>query len=469
MKIAFMHYHLKPGGVTTVLKQQVQALPEDWQSLAIAGFIPEAPFPAEVVQIPQLDYSDNYQKTFDPVAAAKAILGAIQSRFNGPCDVLHVHNATLAKNRYFLKILAALQDRGVKLLLQIHDFAEDGRPRTYFDDAYPADCHYGVINSRDRDILLKAGLKPDGLHLMTNMVDDPGFSPTTPGQNSLVLYPIRAIRRKNLGEAILLSLFFSSGKTLGITLPPNSPIDFKSYRGWKVFVQKQGLSVVFDLGLKNDFKALVASADFLITTSISEGFGFSFVEPWLFEKLLWGRRLPEICRDFESRGIDLAHLYNGLAVPIDWIGRHQFYQRWQQCVLNAGAFLRFPIDRAHMQAAFSAMTQNAVIDFGLLDEFFQKRVILDLLSDRQHRQKLIRLNPWLAAPGRVPDKLSLIKQNRRAVLKGYNQSVYRRRLINIYQKVSWNDIRQSIDKKVLLAEFLNLRRFSLLKWGDYLE
>jgi hypothetical protein len=58
-----------------------------------------------------------------------------------------------------IKILKSLQKRGVNLFLQIHDFAEDGRPFDYFADEYPADCHNGVINQRDYEILLAAGLK----------------------------------------------------------------------------------------------------------------------------------------------------------------------------------------------------------------------------------------------------------------------------------------------------------------------
>lgn len=59
----------------------------------------------------------------------------------------------------------------MKLFLQLHDFAEDGRPLAYFPDEYVPDCHYGVINSRDYSIFLKAGFKKDGLHKIFNIVD----------------------------------------------------------------------------------------------------------------------------------------------------------------------------------------------------------------------------------------------------------------------------------------------------------
>jgi len=173
MKIAYLHYHLKTGGVTTVLKQQLAALARQTEPLVITGHPPPTPLEAATVHIPEVGYSNDFAGSIKPVPVARKILKAIRSNFNGPCDLLHVHNPTLAKNRHFLAILKLLQQEGLNLLLQIHDFAEDGRPLAYFSDSYPADCHYGVINRRDYQILLKSGLKQDGLHLMENTVTVP--------------------------------------------------------------------------------------------------------------------------------------------------------------------------------------------------------------------------------------------------------------------------------------------------------
>ena len=37
MKIAFLHYHLQPCGVTTVINQQIDALKDSCETLIIAG------------------------------------------------------------------------------------------------------------------------------------------------------------------------------------------------------------------------------------------------------------------------------------------------------------------------------------------------------------------------------------------------------------------------------------------------
>ncbi|MEA3280553.1 MAG: glycosyltransferase family 1 protein, partial [Thermodesulfobacteriota bacterium] len=205
MKIAYIHYHLKTGGVTTVLRQQIEAVKNSCEPLVITGDPPESPFPADFVHIPGLAYHDgSSEKVFKPENVAEAITAAIYSRWKDGCDILHVHNPTLAKNINFLKILKELQKRKINLFLQIHDFAEDGRPSAYFREEYLSDCHYGVINSRDYNILIEAGLKKGGLHKIFNTIKPFDLKQKNPVSKEYVLYPIRAIRRKNIGEAILL-------------------------------------------------------------------------------------------------------------------------------------------------------------------------------------------------------------------------------------------------------------------------
>ena len=80
---------------------------------------------------------------------------------------------------------------------------------------------------------------------------------------------------------------------------------------------------------------------------------------------------------------------------------------------------------------------------------------------------MIRINPFLAAPGTVCDKNDLIENNKQAILKSYSPDLYGNKLLKIYRKVSTTPIKQKIDKTVLVSSFLNLEKFSLLKWSDY--
>ena len=470
MKIAFIHYHLKTGGVTTVLKQQVEAIREECEVLVLSGELPGESFPADSVYIPGLGYDSQSQKIYQPEKVADDIIKAVFSKWKNGCDILHVHNPMLAKNINLLKILKALQKRGIKLFLQIHDFAEDGRPLSYFSEEYVSDCHYGVINSRDYNILLKAGLKKQGLHKIFNAIKPINFDKKKFNPKNYVLYPIRAIRRKNIGEAILLSLFFQNNETLVITLPPNSMSDIISYVGWKNFVKENNLNVEFEAGLKNDFSELVLSARFIITTSITEGFGFSFLESWTAKKILCGRKLPDICHDFEKNGIALDHLYDRLLVPLEWIGKDKFYEVWKACILRNCSLFDFKINEQEIQKSFTKITGNNDIDFGLLYEPFQKQIISHVLSNKNNANKLIKLNPYLALPlNNLLNNKELIQNNMNAVLNNYNKTTYKKNLLKIYSKIINNPIHQRLDKNILLSEFINLKQFSLLKWNDYVE
>lgn len=470
MKIAYIHYHLKTGGVTTVLRQQIEAVKNSCEALVITGSPPESPFPADFVYIPGLGYYDGLSKNeFKPEDIAESIAAAIFSKWKDGCDILHVHNPTLAKNINFLKILKELQKRKIRLFLQIHDFAEDGRPAAYFREKYLSDCHYGVINSRDYNILIEAGLKKEGLHKIFNTINPFDIKEKDADPKEYVLYPIRAIRRKNIGEAILLSRFFRNNADLVITQPPNSPADIISYKGWKKYVKDKNLNVEFEAGLKKDFKELVYSAGFLITTSITEGFGFSFLEPWTANKILCGRKLADICYDFEQRGIKLDHLYTKLLVPIKWIGKENLYEKLKSSILKAGSLFNYSLSRDNIDRFYAAVTKNNNIDFGLLDEAFQKQVLSRILSGKKERDRLIMLNPYISHLGDLPNKDKLIQENRKAVLDNYNKKIYKETLLKIYSRVIKKPVCQSIDKNILLSEFLNPNNFSLLKWSDYVE
>jgi hypothetical protein len=466
MKIAFMHYHLKTGGVTTVLKQQVEAVSDSNDVLVLTGEFPESPFGADIQYIPGLGYDSLAEKIHAPDDVAGAIINAILSKWKNGCDLLHVHNPTLAKNKNFIKILKHLKKKNIRLFLQIHDFAEDGRPHLYFPDEYVPDCHYGVINSRDYGILLDAGLQKEGLHIIPNTVTPFNIKSEDTTAEKRVVYPIRALRRKNIGEAILLSMFFKNEESLAITLPPNSAPDIKRYMAWKEFVKAKNLNVVFDEGLTHEFKALILASHFLITTSISEGFGFSFLEPWTAKKFLWGRKLTPICGDFEKNGINLEHLYTHLLVPVEWIDKTIFYEKWTSCIIKSCELFNVHLDQEKIDNAFEKMIKNGAIDFGLLDESFQKQIINRLLSNKKNTNRLVRLNPFLSHPGDIADRENLIQNNMHAVLNQYNKARYREILIEIYARVLKDTVRQRIDKHFLVKAFLNPDAFSLLKWSD---
>ncbi len=470
MRVAFIHYHLNPGGVTTVIRQQVAAIRNmGGETVVFTGLSAPPHFPAETIQIPGLGYHRDEISAPSAERIAAHIASEVIKRWPEGCDLLHVHNPILAKNIRFPAILDELQQKDFRLLLQIHDFAEDGRPDAYFRNPYPRDCHYIAINSRDYSILLEAGLKKEGLHLLPNMVSPLETPPAKPPKTPFCLYPVRAIRRKNIGEAVLLSLFFRPGLQLAVTLPPRSPDGIGAYQDWRRFVETHQLPVGFDAGLTGDFPKLAAGAEFFVTTSITEGFGFSFLEPWTAGKSLLGRKLADICIDFETRGIALDDLYTRLRVPTDWFDHKAYLHAWRSAVEKACNRYACSIPSSTVREAEARMTRSTETDFGLLNEKLQKEVLRLLLKDPGKMNVLKRLNPFLEQMAGPWLSRERIQQNREIVLSDYGAAKYADTLQTIYSRVSDVTVSHGILKEVLLSRFLNLERLSLLKWGEYVR
>ncbi len=469
MNIVYMHMHLKSGGVSTVISQQAGAVSDYCRVLVATGDDPPMDFSMPHVKIEGLGYDDPDFPERDPAPyqTAKAVADAIYDRWPEGCDIIHVHNPLIGKNSRLIAILDHLKAMGFTLFLQIHDFPEDGRPGSYHQTReYPSDCHYGAINARDCRFLEISGLTPEGVHELFNMVAPIDTSNLQGEAIPSVLYPVRGIRRKNIGEALLLSLYFPDDTPLAITLPPNSPLDWTVYKEWITYAGKKGLNVLFEASSLYDFRALVANARYLITTSITEGFGFAFLEPWTAGKILMGRKLPDICRDFEERGIALDHLYESLPVPEGWIDRGEFEQQWKQCLRDTFARYGADIDESSVSEGFERIIQKGAVDFSVLNEPLQQKVLDRLIGDRSAYRSFERFNPVLSRFRTLPAFPRVVSSNCSAIQNQYNRKAYRDRLMDTYKKVLREAVRHKIDKSVLLRQFLRPDNFSLMKWCD---
>lgn len=450
-----------------MIRDQIRSLKSpETDFLVLSGDTPARPFPADTARIPELAYDRDVPGTPEPESISDAILNAIHRQWAGGADIIHVHNPTLAKNRLLQAVLKLLQRKGGRLLCQIHDFAEDGRPDVFFTEPYVKDCHYTAINPRDRQLLIAAGLDPRGCHLLPNAVSPVPPPASTVAAGDTILYPVRAIRRKNIGEAILLSLWLPPGRRLAVTLPPNSPKDIAAYEDWRAFVARRRLDVSFEAGLAADFSALMNGCRYVLTTSINEGFGFCFLEAWINGKALWGRSLPHICRGFVQNGLRLDHLYRRLKVPLDWLEVPVLKQAWQKAMVIAMNRFHGAGSPETAAEAWETVSAGGRIDFGCLDESFQRAVIRRLIDGKHARKRLVEDNPFLLRFGPPQAPEALIAHNRSVVETHYSPRQYGRRLKNIYHRVIDTPVHHQIDKQILARAFLVPQDFSLLKWGS---
>lgn len=463
-RIAIVHFHFRRGGVTRVVESAVRALEAFGARIVVLSGEPtDSSVLAEYLEVVQgLGYDDSFSESGSE-SLRENLESAAKRRLGAAPDVWHIHNHSLGKNLNFIPLLNVWSATGEKLLLQIHDFAEDGRPANYravrkaglVSSLYPQ-AHYAVLNGRDRAVLTAAGCRQ--IHDLPNPVD--GFDlplgepKATPER---ILYLTRAIRRKNIGELIYWSVGAPEGTRFATSLAPDNPAEQARYGKWEHFVEEWELPVDLNHGGKNDhsLEALLTEADALITTSVAEGFGLSFLEPWLAGLPVVGRNLPEITSDFESVGIGLAHMYEAVKVELNQFDFEGFRQRREMEWVKYNEAYGRCVEPAPVQGMIGSCraAQSVFYDFGALDEIAQREVI---------RMRIQSNAPANRSGLAFPSAATTLK-NREVVKAQYNLPQYGQRLLETYGRVVSERVDTGFDAEAVLAEFLNKKRFNMLR------
>lgn len=417
MKVVIVHYHLKPGGVTTVIRRHLDACARvGIEAGLLTGEEPPEPPGVPWEAVPGLAYDPSGEpvppeKARDRGAALARDLAAAAERLTGGGPFLyHVHNPTIRKNAALCPALSVLSGNGARVLIQAHDFAEDWRPDALLAGLpYPAGCRWAVLNGRDYRALRSAGLPESDLELLPNPLPAPGASSTVAAsRGDLVLYPVRGIPRKNLGEYILLSRWLPPELSAAVTLPPSNPKDHPLYEAWKTLARETGARVSFEAGLSASLDSLYARARAVVTTSVKEGFGFSFLEPLARGVPVAGRRLSSVVPDFEAAGIPYPALYPALRVPEGLFSREAFGARLDSALRAVSRAVSAALGSepdwlagrlAEVRA--SALPERGV-DFGVLDPAAQAEVLERLYRDPGAAAGFEEANPFLASWWEAP-------------------------------------------------------------------
>ncbi|QDT66452.1 glycosyltransferase family protein [Calycomorphotria hydatis] len=506
--LVIVHHHLNRGGVTRVIAAHLRSLNE-----VTADARPERIFilyggrhdgwpvgleegfhnlHIERIALQGIDYNDEPLAESEPMA--DDVQNLLQTHGCQPDDtLLHIHNHSLGKNASWPGALKILAERGYRQLRQVHDFAEDFRPKNFgliksalgdllSEELYPQaeHIHYSVLNRRDGLALEGAGLSRERLHFLPNPVPEPeplpardaaraklqeclGIGPDEP----YLLYPIRGIRRKNLGEALLLSLLLPNEPHIGITLIPVNPAEKQFHDAWQTFVERHQLRIHFGAGEegKLSYAENLAACDAAITTSVAEGFGMAFLEPWLVGKPLIGRDLPEISADFKDEGVDLTALYDRVRIPVEWIGKDNFRDAFQQAAEVLFHAYDRPLEADQVNQAIEQKEADGCLDFADLDEQQQAVVLLRLIEQPTELERLRSLNPlctrhWETVSPQIDGNAATIRER-------YSTECSGKRLIDIYDSIVASSTGQPFeapaDPHQLLDRFLDLSRFRLIR------
>jgi glycosyltransferase involved in cell wall biosynthesis len=358
--LVVLHYHYRPGGVRRVIELGLpgilrsagrragnvllaggEAPPEEWLS-ALRRSIPEVVI--EFVVYPQFGYAAKAVSGGDRadrpmVQACRDLLARA-----GPAPLaVWAHNLSLGRNLALAASLAsACRRRRVRLILHHHDWWFDNRwehlPREVSQQRAGSDrvarwllpsagaVRHVAINRSDAGILTRhfgraAAWVPNPViatgrpsasavraarHWLTEQLGDSA---------PVWLVPCRLLRRKNLGEAILLARWFRPEAWLVTTAGVSSPGE-SAYGGrMEALVRREGWRVRFGILARSSevrspsVESLLQASEAVLLTSLIEGFGLPYIEAAAARRPLIARALENVVPDLRRLGVRLPYLY----------------------------------------------------------------------------------------------------------------------------------------------------------------
>ena len=429
MKIIIGHYHLNPGGVTKIIQSQLKGLSliDDLEIIVICDGQGldniKLPDNATFKTFEGLGYMPNLGDKDTLKKSVKDIISFFK-KIAKKEDIIHFHNIGLGKNAALTYAMYLLAKEGQQLINHAHDFPED-RPNNYsylkeglktlgIDDMpsilYPEIENYlfGVLNSHDRQRLIGFGLTEQRVKLWPNPVSAPNVSSglskaeakrkivealNLDAEKMLVAYPVRVIRRKNIGEYILLAAAFAQSANFIVTLPPLNPVEIEPYQKWVTFCQEHNINLTFEAGLKAEFEWVMKGADVCFTTSIMEGFGMVFVEPWLWDTPVAGREIAAVLPDLKALGITYPLIYDQLEV--EWKGQTLDFPSLE--IEEQMAYIVSLLQGE--QTAFLEQNKSVTAFFQNKNATFEndnKRIISRELSEQEYGTKLYKVYTTLS-------------------------------------------------------------------------
>jgi hypothetical protein len=425
LKIAIFHYHLHPGGVTTVIRYSAAAAAQyiseieeivlvsgdrehtDSVRAAVSALIPSSgKCSLSAAILPAIGYVDeNEAANIDLPALKRTLLQQFGGYF------WWVHNYHIGKNPLFTRAVIEIAQEHPEqaVFFHIHDFPECARfnnleflRRYYTETLYPKGKNilYGAINSRDYKLLLDAGLPGGNVFYLPNpKPPEPAMELSSrPAQEEIdrsyadkqsyisgapiLLYPVRSIRRKNVLEAGLLSKLSSKPANLFITLPGTSDHE-KNYSRLVEKAYRNGLIPgVFGAGMQSmeektgiGFHDLLAASECIVSASIQEGFGYLFIQAISWEKKLFAKSL-ETLSDFTPYFSDRSHcMYGGLFVPLRRKEIQSVKERYDEYLSGLVQFLGEEGIRS-LKTRINGMFDENPMDYSFLPPDIQYDVLL---------------------------------------------------------------------------------------------
>lgn len=373
MQLVIVHYHLRPGGIRRVIERAtphlvraftggraldrvVLACGEAGDREWLDGFCRRlAPVPVECVVDWALRYCSEQRRAPGRIAAEiRLVLGGILRGAAERPVVVWAHNLGVGRNPLLGRELARLcLAPGISLVAHHHDWWFENRWSRWPEmrrcgvgsltaaaaAVFPTvpGIRHVAINEADAG-LLRRRLGRAAVGWLPNPSE--GVRPGPAGVRAvrrwirarveddgpLWVMPCRLLRRKNIGEALLLTRWLRPEAWL-ITTGGVSSADEGAYarrlagearrRGWRL-----RLGVLEGRGSGRwTVEDLLAAGEAVLLTSLQEGFGLAYLEAAVAGRPLIARRLPTVAPDLARFGFRFPQSYAELLIDpalFDW-------------------------------------------------------------------------------------------------------------------------------------------------------
>ncbi|MBL9134545.1 MAG: hypothetical protein JNK85_01690 [Verrucomicrobiales bacterium] len=359
MHLIVVHYHYRPGGVRRVIElgtpHVLRAIGDGPHRVTLAGGeAPDAEWLAGFQRAigrerlttfcdAALGYTEESRLSGSALMTrVEACLESLIEASRAADTVVWAHNLGLGRN---IRLTAALMGRcealGVRMVAHHHDWWFDHRWGRWAEMkrlgvrtlAGAAQMVFGAggwvrhaaINQADARILRRLGRGQSGW--MPNLVErSPAVSESELcearewltgrlGDAAPVwLLPCRYLRRKNVGEALLVTRWLRPEAWMVTTGGPSSVDEQPSYRRWQENGRRRGWR--FRLGILAGVQgrvptvaALAKASEAMLLTSVQEGFGLPYLEAAAAGRPLVCRRLRMVEPDLRRFGFRFPHAY----------------------------------------------------------------------------------------------------------------------------------------------------------------
>lgn len=386
MNLVIIHYHLRPGGIRRVIE------------LAVPHLVREAPRPITRIvlatgeaadrawhtqfarQVPTVPVELRVEPSFLYLSEQRGGPERIQTRVrraveslltdcDGDPTVVWAHNLGVGRNLLLTRELAAAcATRGLPLVAHHHDWWFDNRW-----SRWPEMRRFGI---RTLAAAARTVFPPQGqvLHTAINQADaatlarhlgrrslwlpnltEPASLPSpaavdeaerwlrrrlSPGAHPIWLLPCRALRRKNIAEALLLTRWLRPEAWLVVTGTASSTDELPYFQALERTAHRHHwrlrLGVLAgDEGRQPAIPALLAASEAVLLTSIQEGFGLPYLEAAAAQRPLIARRLPNIAPDLRRFGFRFPQAYDEILIApqlFDWVAerarQRKAFRQW---------------------------------------------------------------------------------------------------------------------------------------------